>query len=90
LRKAQSLDAMFDPIIVSAVFGSGKESAAVFESALTHCGIRPDESVFIDNTPSNLIAPSALGMKVIFHDDEENDIDKLIATLTDELKVRLN
>lgn len=87
LRKSQGLDALFKPIIVSAEFGSGKNSSAVFDHALRCVGIRPEESIFIDNNRENLIAPRALGMGVILHDDENNDVDKLIATLRDEFQI---
>jgi putative hydrolase of the HAD superfamily len=88
LRKSQGLDALFNPIIVSAEFGSGKDCTAVFEHALRCVGIRPEESIFIDNNRENLIAPRALGMGAVFHDDEKNDVEKLVATLRNEFHVR--
>jgi HAD superfamily hydrolase (TIGR01549 family) len=90
LRKAQALDALFDPIIVSAEFGSGKDSAAVFEYALHRLDAKPEECVFIDNNPENLTAPKALGMGVLFHDDEKNDVDRLALSLTNEYLIRLD
>ncbi|CAM2178593.1 haloacid dehalogenase [Burkholderia cepacia] len=87
LKKSQGLDALFNPIIVSAEFGSGKDSTAVFEHALRCVGIGPEESIFIDNNRENLIAPSALGMGTIFHDDEKNDVEKLIETLRNEFNI---
>ncbi len=87
LKKSQGLDVLFNPIIVSAEFGSGKDGSAVFEHALRYVGIRPDESIFIDNNRGNLIAPRALGMGTVFHDDEKNDVEKLIATLRNEFHV---
>jgi FMN phosphatase YigB (HAD superfamily) len=90
LRKSQDLDALFNPIVVSAEFGSGKDSSAVFEYALRCLEIVPKESVFIDNNPDNLIAAGALGMGVILHDDAKNDVDKLAATLTDKFLVQFN
>jgi FMN phosphatase YigB (HAD superfamily) len=89
VRMSQGLDAVFNPIVVSAEFGSGKDSPAVFEYALSCLDIRPEESLFIDNNPENLIAPKALGMGVIFHDDEENDVGKLVTVLTEEFLIRL-
>ena len=89
LRKSQGLDALFNPIVVSAEFGSGKDSAAVFEYALRCLDMRPEESIFIDNNPENLIAPKALGMGVIFHDDEKNDVGKLVTVLAEEFLIRL-
>ena len=90
LRKAQGLDALFNPIIVSSELGSGKDSAAVFEYALRCVDMKPDECVFIDNNPNNLIAPKALGIKVIFHDDETNDVGKLASSLADEFQIDLD
>lgn len=89
VRASQGLDAIFNPIVVSAEFGSGKDSPAVFEYALRCLDIRPEESLFIDNNPENLIAPKALGMGVVFHDDEENDMSKLITLLTEDFLIRL-
>jgi len=90
LRTSQGLDALFNPIVVSAEFGSGKDSAAVFEFALHCLDVRPEETLFIDNNPENLIAPQALGMGVIFHDDEKNDMGKLVTVLTEEFLIRLD
>ncbi|KVV22570.1 haloacid dehalogenase [Burkholderia cepacia] len=90
LRKAQRLDDLFDPIVVSAERGSGKEGAAVFEYALGCLGVKPEEAIFIDNTADNLIAPRQLGMHAILHDDGRNDVDALIATLTTEFDLRLS
>jgi len=90
LRKYQELDALFNPIIVSAEFGLGKDSVAVFEYALRCLDTRPEESVFIDNNPNNLTVPKALGMGVIFHDDEKNDVGRLALSLTKEFLIRLD
>ncbi|WP_235215196.1 MULTISPECIES: HAD-IA family hydrolase [Burkholderia] len=89
LRKSQDLDSLFNPIVVSAEFGSGKDGPAVFEHALRCLEVKPEESVFIDNNPDNLVAPRALGMGVIYHDDERNDVDKLAAILRDEFLIQL-
>ncbi len=78
LKQHLNLALCFDPIVVSAEVGSSKESAAIFEHALSEFGIAAHESLFIDNSPGNLIAPAALGMKTLLHDDESNDIDALV------------
>jgi len=90
LRMSQGLDAVFNPIVVSAEVGSGKDSAAVFEHALHCLDMRPEESIFIDNNPENLIVPKALGMGIIFHDDEKNDLGKLVTVLTEEFLIQLD
>lgn len=81
LRQHQGLDSMFEPIVVSAEIGADKKGDAIFLHALRLAGVRAEEAVFIDNSRDNLVAPAALGIKAIFHDDERNDIDALTEAL---------
>ena len=81
LRRFASLDAVFDPIVVSAEIGASKAGTLIFEWALQGLGIAPGESVFIDNSEDNLAAPRRLGMHAIHFDDEANDVGALIAVL---------
>ena len=81
LAALHALDAVFDPIVVSADRGSGKTGAAIFRHALDRLGVHPHETVFIDNTPRNLVAPAALGMHAIHFDDARNDVAGLVDTL---------
>ena len=76
-----ALDAVFDPIVVSADCGSGKSDAAIFRHALRSLALEPDETVFVDNSPRNLIAANALGMRTIHFDDARNDVPGLVDTL---------
>lgn len=89
LKVHAGLASLFDPIVVSAEVGVSKEHPRIFEHALSRLGIAPDESVFIDNTPDNLVAPSALGMHTIHFDDERNDLDALTAMLRQTYGIRL-
>lgn len=81
LKKHQDLDSLFSPIVVSAEVGANKKSPEIFLHALRCAGVSAEESVFVDNNRDNLVAPSALGLKTIYHDDERNDIDGLQRTL---------
>ena len=81
LKIHAGLTALFDSIVVSAEVGSGKDSPRIFEQALHRLAIAPEQSIFIDNTMSNLVAPRALGMNTIYFDDEKNDLQGLAATL---------
>lgn len=83
LEAIAGLRALFDPIVVSSEVGSDKGSAGIFEVALRRAGVAPHESVFIDNTPSSLVAARALGMHAIHFDDEANDVAGLRALLRD-------
>lgn len=76
-----ALDRVFDPIVVSADCGSGKADAAIFRHALDALGVHPRETVFIDNTASNLVVPASLGMHTIHFDHLRNDVGRLAATL---------
>jgi FMN phosphatase YigB (HAD superfamily) len=78
LKRHQDLESLFSPIVVSAEVGASKESAKIFLHALHCTGVSAEESIFIDNSKDNLIAPNALGFNTIFHDDEKNDIAGLL------------
>lgn len=90
LKKHQGLELLFDPTVVSAEVGSSKEDPAIFRHALRYLDVLPEECVFIDNSRDNLIAPGALGMKTVFHDDEKNDVQALARTLSDSFGVVLS
>ena len=79
-------DKLFDIIAVSAAYGSGKTDARIFTETLSALGIRPEESVFIDNTEKNLIIPEQLGMHTILFDDANRNI----AQFTEQLHRVLN
>jgi len=81
LKRCQRLDQLFAPIVVSAEVGSMKVAPQIFDRALQLAGVKPDESVFIDNTSENLAAPAALGMRTIYFDDERNDVAGLARSL---------
>ena len=77
---------LFDVISVSAAFHSGKTDERIFNETLSALGIRPEESVFIDNTAKNLIIPEQLGMHTILFDDANRNI----AQFTEQLHRVLN
>lgn len=81
LKRHQGLESVFSPIVVSAEVGADKKSDRIFLHALKLAGVAAKEAVFIDNNKDNLVAPAALGIKAVFHDDEKNDIEALSETL---------
>lgn len=81
LKKMHDLPSLFDPIVVSAEVGSGKDDPRIFQKALDRLGVQPGECVFIDNDRDNLVAPGALGIHTVFFDDEKQDFDALLAEL---------
>jgi len=72
---------LFDVISVSAAFGSGKTDERIFNETLSALGIRPEDSVFIDNTAKNLMIPEQLGMHTILFDDANRDIQRFTEQL---------
>ena len=87
-KEALELPALFDYIIVSGETGVRKDREDNFQLALALAKAKPAECVFIDNDPANLIAPATLGFHAIYHDDAQNDVDRLMRKL-DALGVNL-
>lgn len=84
LRRTQDLDAIFDPIVVSADVGCSKSSPGLFEHALSLAGATARETVFIDNDVDNVATAAALGIRAVHFDDAVNDVPGLEARLHDE------
>ena len=85
LRRYQHLDELFAPIVVSAEIRCTKSAPAIFQYALACLGVRPEDSLFIDNSVRSLLAPATLGMKVVYFDDEKNDVPGLARHISNEL-----
>ncbi len=83
IREDLKLDALFDPIIVSAEVHASKRdgSTAIFDAALARAHCKPGEAVFIDNGRKNLVTPETMGMKTYLFDESSNDIPALLAWL---------
>jgi FMN phosphatase YigB (HAD superfamily) len=77
LINIHALDSIFAPIVISANFGSSKYTSEIFIHALETANCKPSESIFIDNTENNLGIARELGMHVIHHNDDKNDVDGL-------------
>lgn len=60
-----SLIGVFDVVVESAVEGVRKPDSRIYELACERLGVRPDESVFLDDLGVNLKAARALGMTTI-------------------------
>lgn len=84
LRAVQSLDDLFDPIVVSADLGCSKDSESIFRHACALAGVEPRECVFIDNTPEHAARAASIGMHALHFDDGLNDVDALARRLTGE------
>jgi putative hydrolase of the HAD superfamily len=59
------LTQIFDTFLASSWIGVRKPAAMFYERALAITAARPEDTVFIDDRPENLVAPTALGFHVI-------------------------
>jgi putative hydrolase of the HAD superfamily len=74
----------FHPIIISSEVGHAKwQNSKIFEHAIAAAEVQSDESLFIDNTGTNLPFAAELGMNTYLHNHETNDLEALGAWLTD-------
>ncbi|MBI5035425.1 MAG: HAD family phosphatase [Chloroflexi bacterium] len=62
MRSKFQLDAVFDPMIISAEEGVKKPDARIFHLAAERIGIAPREAIFIDDVSENVKAAQAIGM----------------------------
>lgn len=75
--------AEFEKCIFSAVCGSVKPSADIFAHLCSECGIRPEESIFIDDSEKNIKGAVDFGISgYLFDGDVEKLRNYLIITLT--------
>ncbi|MDE1715458.1 HAD-IA family hydrolase [Chromobacterium amazonense] len=89
LRALHGLDALFDPVVVSAEIGLVKTDGGMFEHALRLIGLGAAQCLFIDNSRRNLETAAAWGMATLSHDDERNDSQALRGALTRRLGICL-
>ena len=62
-------DALFDPIIISALVGAVKPHPAIFDHAVALLGLQPAEILFVDNMPLNVEAALGQGWNAIRFED---------------------
>lgn len=70
LRKLPVFE-LFDEQVVSSEVGLGKPDRRIYEYLLTHCGLRPEETIFIDDRIDNVEVAAELGITP-FHFDRRN------------------
>lgn len=80
-RPLRSLDDLFDVVVESAVEGLRKPDPRIYEMVCERLGVRPDESVFLDDLGSNLKPARALGMTTIKVADPAAALAELSKTL---------
>ncbi len=74
---------LFEKCIFSAVYGIVKPDRAIFELLCKECGIIPEETLFIDDSPINIEGARKFGIQGYLFD---GDVEKLGAYLEKQLK----
>ena len=67
--KGHSLDEYFDALYVSCACGMMKRERAIFEHVLAQEGVAPQDVLFIDDSPRNIAAAEAVGMRTLLAED---------------------
>lgn len=76
----------FKGIVTSFEAGALKPAACIFNYAAEHLGIKPEETLFIDDSQANLDAAAALGFKTALAASGTEFIDVIKTALTEENK----
>ena len=82
-----ALPELFDPILVSAEVGCRKSEVGIFHRALSCLQVDAKDCVFVDNDEGNLRVAQSLGINGVYFNDEANDIEALVRTLTQQYGV---
>ncbi len=82
--EGKPLDAYFDGLYLSYKVGCMKPSAGIFNYMLAHEGIRPEETLFVDDGRRNVEAAEALGMQTLLAVNGEDWTGALAARLAKE------
>lgn len=70
-RSMLPVDDLFELIVDSSEVGMRKPNPAIFQHALDAFGVEPHQALFLDDHIANVEAATALGMKTIHVDDDE-------------------
>lgn len=68
---SQNIDDAFNFMIISAEVGFAKPDARIYQMALDKAGVRPEESIFVDDLEKNITACNALGMHGVHFKNQE-------------------
>ena len=79
----EKFDDAFDHMVISAEVGAAKPEPKIFQIALDHFGVSPNEAVFVDDFEINIEGCEKVGMKGIHFVDPESalrQLKKLLST----------
>jgi len=67
---AHGLTSLFDDVVVSALVGLIKPEPAIYTLACSRLGVRPQETVFVDDSRANVESASRVGLRAVQYVDE--------------------
>jgi epoxide hydrolase-like predicted phosphatase len=79
---ADTLEKLFDVLVISGELGVRKPDVAIYETAIERMGLPAEQLVFVDDLPGNLKPARALGIHTILHTDTATTIAELHAVLS--------
>lgn len=86
ILRSQSLlerfESVFEKIYYSSVLGDRKPNVSAFSKIINELNLRPEETLFIDDSPQHLIGAKNLGIKTI-EAESNSDIRALIISFLD-------
>jgi putative hydrolase of the HAD superfamily len=74
---------VFDELVISAEVGLMKPDPRIYHLALERLGVRPEESVFLDDMQINVEAARSVGMSAIQFSEQGSSLEKLKHFLID-------
>jgi len=77
LEENWQIEHLFDAVVYSADVGLAKPDPRIYHLVLSELEVKPHQSLFIDDTPENVEAAVALGMKALPFTDTETLKDEL-------------
>ncbi len=79
--KQRSLEEIFHETFYSCNIGYRKPHEGIYNFALQYAGIKPDESIFIDDLPENTKAAERLGIQIFDFSPANNHLKDVIKSL---------
>ena len=67
----ERIDALLDPVVISAEVGLRKPLAPIYELTFDRLGLPAERTVFIDDAEPNVLGARAVGMRALLHTDAE-------------------
>jgi epoxide hydrolase-like predicted phosphatase len=83
------LAGLFDAVVISAQVGVRKPEPSIYDLTTAKLGLRPEDCVFVDDTPANLVTARHLGMATVHFTGAPSDFAEIERLLGIESLCRL-